>query len=462
VLVQTMVLLSLWWEAPDAAKDGWHWIGLATSMARTIDLNRDPATLGLDIKMQRLRKRIWWSCLIRDPIVSIGTSRPTRIRIEDFNVPMLTLDDFDIEEIPAGVTCVSPTCDIARNTQTQRQFAIMCIETAKLCRHMSKILEVEYADLPRGHIPLYSDRNVKFEKISSPPSSPEDSNKLESCEDELRRWREELPRDATYTSPSSDFCDSTEQILYVHRAMLAVLYFNAIGILHRPRVLQDSTTLQESDCPPQDLSRRLVRYAAAQVTKIASDMYQLDIARLLPPTCISCLIPASMSHIDDLGSENEAIRVRGRLGLEQCRQFLLEHRDGHFAADFAITVLDYVAPRVKQRRVAAAAVSKSSAFPRNETQRVGGCAPVSPCDEISNSTQSVVAEPDYMRWLIDPCTDNTAFTAFELECPFSNWASSPHGLIGQPIDTKSDWEGPAGSFGTPMSPTTWMEFVATM
>jgi HSP20 family molecular chaperone IbpA len=45
---------------------------------------------------KKLWKRIWWSCFMRDRLVALGMRRPTRIKAEDYDVPMLREEDFEV------------------------------------------------------------------------------------------------------------------------------------------------------------------------------------------------------------------------------------------------------------------------------------------------------------------------------------------------------------------------------
>jgi hypothetical protein len=91
-------------------------MGVATSVAHTIGLHRNPDNTNLDVKRVKLWKRIWWSTYMRDRLIALGMRRPTRIKTEDFDVPMLTLDDFEISPIPDSITCIPADCH--RESQT--------------------------------------------------------------------------------------------------------------------------------------------------------------------------------------------------------------------------------------------------------------------------------------------------------------------------------------------------------
>ena len=99
-VVQSVLLMTYWYESPDDPKDVWHWLGIAVSVARTIGLNCDTSNAPLMSPQQRrLWKRIWWSCYMRDRLIAIGMRRPMRINEGDFDVAMLELDDFETDAL---------------------------------------------------------------------------------------------------------------------------------------------------------------------------------------------------------------------------------------------------------------------------------------------------------------------------------------------------------------------------
>ncbi|KAG9775194.1 hypothetical protein KCU88_g5192, partial [Aureobasidium melanogenum] len=57
-IIQAVTLLTFWSETPGDNKGGWHWMGVAVSLALTLDLHRQPQHTTPD-RGSRLRKRIW-------------------------------------------------------------------------------------------------------------------------------------------------------------------------------------------------------------------------------------------------------------------------------------------------------------------------------------------------------------------------------------------------------------------
>ncbi|RDW61597.1 hypothetical protein BP5796_11489 [Coleophoma crateriformis] len=79
-------------------KDAYHWLGLAISLCYSLSLHRRLDAPHSAPGIQKLHKRIWWTCFIRDRTLSFseGKPRPVRIRKEDCDVELLSLDDFEL------------------------------------------------------------------------------------------------------------------------------------------------------------------------------------------------------------------------------------------------------------------------------------------------------------------------------------------------------------------------------
>ncbi|KAH8892346.1 hypothetical protein GQ53DRAFT_823137 [Thozetella sp. PMI_491] len=94
-VLQSLLLMSYWRHPSWENKDAWHWSGLATSLAFSLGLHKKP---GADVseRQKTMRKRCWWSCLLRDRLVALAVQQNPRIRLEESDVPMLTLADYNV------------------------------------------------------------------------------------------------------------------------------------------------------------------------------------------------------------------------------------------------------------------------------------------------------------------------------------------------------------------------------
>jgi len=81
------------------AEQSWYWPDIATSIAQTIGLDRNPDGKGqrmneaISERQRRLWRNIWWSCFLRDAWLAFGMGRPVRINTEDYDCPKPTIED---------------------------------------------------------------------------------------------------------------------------------------------------------------------------------------------------------------------------------------------------------------------------------------------------------------------------------------------------------------------------------
>lgn len=161
-LIQSLLIMTYWYETPDDQKDSHHWMGIAVSLAQTIGLHRNPANSAtIEPARQRLWKRIWWSTYMRDRLIALGMRRPTRIKAGDFDVPMLTVEDFDIQALPdPESSCVPIECSLLRDMEKQRVLAVMCIErqSCALSLAMFFLCNIPSSTTTRVHLVLRAAR----------------------------------------------------------------------------------------------------------------------------------------------------------------------------------------------------------------------------------------------------------------------------------------------------------------
>ncbi|KAF2762017.1 hypothetical protein EJ05DRAFT_194395 [Pseudovirgaria hyperparasitica] len=332
-LVQALLLLTYYYETPDDQKDTWHWMGVATSVAYTIGLHRNPEKSSMDLARVRLWKRIWWSTYMRDRLIALGMRRPTRIKDQDADVPMLTMDDFEISAVPDSISCIPPSCQFARNVDKQRELAVMCIEKAKLCVLISLVLSKQYCVL-NNQQGLANDRTTM---MLLPKQTNPEKCEVKDCDEELQRWVDELPFEARYTETLTG-----ENVNDLHKSLLHMTYFTTLSALHRPQVLPAMPVANPSESDPEllEISKLKVRQSATALTSIASQLDQRDLIKYLPTTGVTCLLPAIIIHLLDIKSTDEETRRASLRGFTQCMQVMGKLRELYAAADYSVAFLE--------------------------------------------------------------------------------------------------------------------------
>ena len=328
--------MTYWYETPDDQKDTWHWMGVSLSLAHTIGLHRNPEQSNMDLKRQRLWKRIWWSCFMRDRLIALGMRRPTRIKNEDCDVPMLVLDDFDTEPLPLELVRMLGGCPAVRDSAKRLKLAKMCIEKAKLCLCISHVLAAQYSVLSHKF-----GGTTETTMMLVPKKSAAESLEVMDCDQELERWHQNLDEDLRYRMPGSKerANEHDGEVLTVHRALLNMIFLTTSSALHRPQVLpaMPSTSVAGG---LQDLSRRRVREAATEITEVAQDLHDLDLVRFLPTTGVTVLLPAVIIHLLDIKSSDATVRNANLRRFYQCMQVLQRLREMYASADFAFSFLE--------------------------------------------------------------------------------------------------------------------------
>lgn len=341
--------MTYWYETPDDQKDTWHWMGVAISLSHTIGLHRNPEKSTMDPKRQRLWKRIWWSCFMRDRLIALGMRRPTRIKNEDYDVPMLTLEDFELEPLPSEMTCISRECSLAWDGEKRRQIAIMCIEKAKLCLCISHVLCAQYSVLNNNLGGLTAEGNATTTMMLLPKKQDAETCEVELCDVELNKWIEELPENLRYPELSPRELGNEDGVFIVHRALLNMIYLTTVSALHRPQVLPSAPAAwpaRNGDTELHELSRKKVRHAAAEITRTAQDLHQLNLVQYLPTTGVTVLLPAVIIHLLDIKAANEEMRRASLQGFCQCMQVMQKLRESYASADYATQFLEAAIRRV--------------------------------------------------------------------------------------------------------------------
>ncbi|PHH83615.1 hypothetical protein CDD83_2955 [Cordyceps sp. RAO-2017] len=339
ILVQGLMLMTYWYETPDDQKDTWHWMGVAISLAHTIGLHRNPETTSMSVPKQRLWKRIWWSCFMRDRLIALGMRRPTRIKDEDFDVPMLVETDFEIESLPESITAIPPGCTLMRDVAMQREMAALCIAKAKLCICISHMLRAQYSVLIRDKMKPENTTNSTM--MLFPNKQLNNVESVNAIDNELCSWAEALPACCQYQPLSPLDVKDGRSTMAVQRTLLHMVYYTTVSALHRPQFLPSSPSqVPATSRQAQDMSRLRVRDAAWQITRMATQLHHLRLERFLPTTGVTVILPAMIIHLLEMRNPSPTARHEASSGFRQCMRVMEKLREIYAAADYATGFLD--------------------------------------------------------------------------------------------------------------------------
>ncbi|KAK6529503.1 hypothetical protein TWF281_008676 [Arthrobotrys megalospora] len=343
-LIQALLLMTYWYETPDDQKDTWHWMGVAISLSHTVGLHRNPVNSSLSPRRQKLWKRIWWSCFMRDRLVALGMRRPTRIKDEDCDVPMLTLEDFGFSTDRDELSEVLFGGDVEdqRRRRRQRTLALLCIEKAKLCALIGHVLTVQYSVL---NTPASKDGVIDTTKnlmLLHPKKTDVEVCEVKLCDEQLNDWQRKLTSEA-YWRPASSLLEDMDPCILLHRNLLHMVYFTTVSALHRPQVLPSAPAPwpARNRAPElQEISRKKVRHAAHEITRLAEELIEYDLVRYLPTVGVTVMLPAVIIHLLDVKSSSAVTRELSLQGFGLCMQVMQGLRENYAAADFATHFLE--------------------------------------------------------------------------------------------------------------------------
>ncbi|EXJ71986.1 uncharacterized protein A1O5_04489 [Cladophialophora psammophila CBS 110553] len=320
-IIQSVLLMSFWSDrqTQDAHKQTWHWVNIAISLAQTVGLNQDPESLPLPQRKKSLRKRLWWCCFMRDRVISLYMSRPMRIRREDFDVPLPTLEDIEIDspsvslDLDARSSCLVHLSIYDRTAQIE--LAEIFISFLKLCIVIGTILSAQYSPLRRPSGSPNRASRSGFSALLFPVHSPGSEQTVtmptesvvSPLESTLREWYNSLPPSAYLWRPQPEsrppqWTDTTPEDIHrardcdtlntdnprppsvvIQRAILHMCYYTAVSALHRCKRRSRHSQNQVSD-------------SACNIARISAFLNDRGLVRYLPVTAITMLVPSIITN----------------------------------------------------------------------------------------------------------------------------------------------------------------------
>jgi hypothetical protein len=273
-----------------------------------------------------------------DRLVALGIGRPIRVRDGDYDVPMLTENDFEIVPLSDRITIITSDCTLIRDVEAQMQLAQMCIAKGKLCLCISHVLATQYSALREEQGVQGQQDNTRHSVILRPKLCRADEAK---CYDEaLSDWVTKLPDSCTYSSEISP--GNSGSAVFVQRASLHMIYFAVLSALYTPQILPSAVPSQPAKHRKlHDLSRKTVREALTNISRIYQDLQSQGLEKHLPTTGVTVLLHATIIHLLDIKSGNDEARQAAMGGLNGCT-LLLEMLHGKYVpTDFTSQLLEF-------------------------------------------------------------------------------------------------------------------------
>ncbi|CAK7200319.1 hypothetical protein SEUCBS139899_003010 [Sporothrix eucalyptigena] len=350
-VLQALLLMTCWYEkSQEDEEEMWHLVGAALSLAKSLGMHHNPDHLDIGVEQQRLRKKIWWSCFVRDRLLSLGMGRPARIHPGDFDVPMLTMEECELTPLEDDIlTWVGPL-PIADDCPTKANIYLCFVELVQLCVYMGDVL------LQKSSI-LSNPANVMagIVQMMVMPRRPAiqvyegTTTTAQAMDRSLQGWQQSLTPGCRYTKgrgmyEAKRYRNESHQLLRLYQALLHMVYLTATTVLHQSQMLQaEEGSLVKSTRGVALTSRDKVTNAAADITDIVSELNDDDQLRFAPTVAIPALMSATLTHLMDLrAASSNVVRYTSIGRFFQCWQALHCLREMYVSADHAVSFLETV------------------------------------------------------------------------------------------------------------------------
>ncbi|KAH7161844.1 fungal-specific transcription factor domain-containing protein [Dactylonectria macrodidyma] len=329
-LIQSVFLLSHWYNNSEDRTGPWHWTGIAISLSHTIGLHRQPVITPETSEVVRpCWRRLWWSIYIREVWLSLGQGRPIRISLKDCDTPMV--GPYDEDRLPS-----------ARNSEKYlpsnltKLFALW-VSLARLSRVLGTILSTNYA----AH--------------STKPSRAE----IESDEREIRECNCIV---AERTKP--------DPVLSSHIYQFKLYLEASIIVLYRPFVLEPPLDVSSSEQASwKTLACQKTRAAASEATGAVNSMLAEDLLKLCLTITVLAMGPPMQIHLFESTSSKHLLRQTGKHNLALCMLAMNELRKSYVSADAAYELFDRAIGKVDAARARKEQSSASSDFSNDDSMQ---------------------------------------------------------------------------------------------
>ncbi|KIX08513.1 uncharacterized protein Z518_03169 [Rhinocladiella mackenziei CBS 650.93] len=329
-MVQAFLLMTYWYDVRETHKDRKFWIRASVTLAQDLGLDLDLERC--DTKRGRLFKRLWWCCFMRDQFVALMTWTPAQLGSRYRGLPMLELDDFEIEDFPEPIAHEFSNWSLINSRETRIKLAALCIEKAKLCVCINQILQVRYAS--HRH-----ESDSQMITILVPKHAASDPFEVVEYDRKLQKWYHDLSdtRKFDLRDPQAPAFMKASDVITIQRAHLKLLFLSAMIALHRPQVLDHSEILPTYF---YELSKTKLCQAADEVAHIAMCIKNLEMGTHMTPRGVTLFLPIMLVHLQDISPDMHSV---GRTRLQKyydCMRILDSIGDAGVSEDFLPSQLD--------------------------------------------------------------------------------------------------------------------------
>ncbi|KAK6205338.1 fungal-specific transcription factor domain-containing protein [Scheffersomyces amazonensis] len=319
-IIQTLILIGTYWEGPeDVTKNSFYWTRVAVGLAQGFGFQRDVnKSTTLTNNEKKIWRRIWWCLFEKDRNVAIAFGRPSVIDLNDCDVPMLTMEDFDENDSETDTVSPYPV------DETQ---ALYFIHLVKLAEITGIIIKHQYS--------VKSEQLKRKNKFSI----------IQHCDMLMGIWFTNLPPQLVFS-----LTDTTTQNFY--SCLLNAQYYNRLYLIHRSNLIRmaksSSANPNNYKYPSWGISFQSARMISI-ISKILLDRKQI---KYCPVMFVYIAFSALVMLIYHVDSSNSVIASTAADSLMTSRAVLKELTNFFPIAKVLMKLFDkYANDKIKRARV---------------------------------------------------------------------------------------------------------------
>ncbi|KAF9076408.1 putative fungal-specific transcription factor [Rhodocollybia butyracea] len=303
--VQCYILLSSFLCSVNCLPQAWIMVGQAVRTGQDLGLHRSPRRLVISPTEKETRRKIWWGVYTLDRMLAVALGRPLGINDSDCDVEYpLDVDDDNLPEYFSGAP-------MNHNTSLMTG----TIALIKLYQIAGRVLRGVYA-IDNFKDTLEPERKVELQR------------KVESFDNELTQWCDDLP--AVFKSQSN----TDEQVSM--GAVLCSHYYSVLTTLHRNMlpVKRDQPAASKSTIKAVSSARSCIRLAPSMKNVVPPSHHLAFFIQHLFSSAVILLLyamhstepRATSTAMDEAKSTLSALESwEGQWpGARKCRELLME------------------------------------------------------------------------------------------------------------------------------------------
>lgn len=309
-LVQSLLLMTLWYKSPEEHRNTWHWLDVAISQAFAIGLHLNPDETTFSHTECILRRKVWWSCYVTDRLISLNMKRHPRIGDDDFHVTMVLETDFQ-PNLPSEHCQVrlNVMCPYVSDTKLRSTLGGLFVELACLCQLMEPILRLHrYIQLSESSALLSRNpETTEFNRIRLISIQ-----KISALKKRLKEWIDSPQRTCNYEArSSSEFPSAT----YLQQTVLRLILQDLMLKIHRLTIILSE---QHDEYAEAEEAKSGVLDSARHISHLASEVVHKGLCSFLPAFTLGGIVHGTAIFLQNIMGPGEARKTDSEERFMQC------------------------------------------------------------------------------------------------------------------------------------------------